>query len=111
MVVGSVDNLAGQSFFGYGENGQFGYNYNLVTADYQGLDKISLTDLIQTPQPAIAQVISNVQANALNFAVQATIFEFGQRFTRKLLSRSINKVNNMVFTGKMAPLRGLGVRI
>ena len=109
MVVGSIDNLAGQSFFGITGIGDM-YDYSLIP-DYKGLDKISLTDLLQTQGPATALIISNVQSNALNFAGQATIFEFGQRFTRKLLSRSINKVNNLVFTGKMAPLRGLGVRI
>lgn len=86
------------------------YQYDLISG-YSGQEAISLRDLIQNPEPATAQIISNVQNNAMEFAISATAFEFGQRFTRKMLSKPINKINNMIFTGKNAPLRGMGVRI
>ena len=86
------------------------YQYDLIEG-YDGIDKISLRDIIQSPEAATAQIISNVQNNAMEFAISATVFEFGQRFTRKMLSKPINKINNLVFTGKNAPLRGMGVRI
>lgn len=88
-----------------------GYSYTQAT-DYEGgWGKISLKEMIAKPEIATAQVMSNVQNNALEFAIQSTIFEFGQRFTRKMLSKQINKVNQLVFTGKQAPLRGMGVRL
>ena len=87
-----------------------GYDCDLIPG-YTGQDKISLRDLMYAPEPAVAQVMSNVQNNALEFAIGAGVFEFGQRFTRRMLRRPINKVNSMIFTGKNAPLRGMGVRI
>jgi hypothetical protein len=87
-----------------------GYDYDLIPG-YAGTSCISLQDLIRNPEPATAQIMSNVQNNALNFALGATVFEFGQRFTRRMLRRPINKVNSLVFTGKNAPLRGMGIRI
>ena len=86
------------------------YQYDLISG-YEGQEAISLRDLIQSPEAATAQIISNVQNNAMEFAISATVFEFGQRFTRRMLSRPINKINNLVFTGKNAPLSGMGVRI
>ncbi len=86
------------------------YQYDLIEG-YDGIGKISLRDIIQAPEAATSQIISNVQNNALEFAVSATVFEFGQRFTRTMLAKPINKINNLVFTGKNAPLRGMGVRI
>jgi hypothetical protein len=88
-----------------------GYKYTPATSYEGGWSAISLREMISKPDVAVAQVMSNVQNNALEFAIQATIFEFGQRFTRKMLSKPINKVNALVFTGKQAPLRGMGVRI
>lgn len=84
---------------------------SLVDTSFVGLDKISLADLAAAPAVATRQIVQNVRSRAFGFAVGATIFEFGQRFTRKMLSRPINKVNQMIFTGRNAPLRGLGVRI
>ena len=86
-----------------------GYDYDLIPG-YTGQDKISLRDLMYAPEPAVAQGMSTVQNNALEFAIGAGVFEFGQRFTRRMLRRPINKVNSMIFTGKNAPLRGMGVR-
>ena len=87
-----------------------GFDYD-ITPGYSGLEKVSLTDLIQNPDVAIGQVMSNVQNNALQAVSGFTVFEFSQRFTRRMLSRPINKVNSLIFTGKNAPLRGLGVRL
>ena len=87
-----------------------GFDYD-ITPGYSGLEKVSLTDLIQNPDVAVQQVMSNVQNNALQAVIGFTVFEFSQRFTRKMLSRPINKVNSLIFTGKDAPLRGLGVRL
>ena len=86
------------------------FSYDLAPG-YTGHGAISLRDLVNNPEVATAQIISNVQSNALNFAIGATVFEFGQRFTRKMLSKPIGRINRLVFTGKGAPLRGLGVRI
>lgn len=87
----------------------------LYTSDpidnYAGTACVSLRDIMNRPDVATTQIIRNVQNNALNFAISATIFEFGQRFTRRMLRRPINKINQMVFTGKQAPLRGMGVRL
>ena len=90
-----------------------GYTYPpaLNGGSYTGWSQKSLSDIIQAPDAAAAQIVSNVRNNALEFAVSATVFEFGQRSVRRLLRRPINKVNSMVFTGKNAPLRGMGVRI
>jgi hypothetical protein len=75
-----------------------GFNYDLIPG-YTGQGCISLQDLIRNPEPATQQIMSNVQNNAVEFALAATVFEFGQRFTRKMLSRPINRVNNLVFMG------------
>lgn len=88
-----------------------GYTYPSGIDGYVGWSQISLGDIIKAPDAAAAQIVSNVRQNALEFAVSATIFEFGQRTVRKMLSRPINKINNLVFTGKQAPLRGMGVRL
>ena len=90
------------------------YTYPLGLGErtgYSGWSQISLSDIIMAPDAAARQIVSNVRQNALPFAVSATVFEFGQRGVRKLLSRPINKINSMVFTGKNAPLRGMGVRL
>ncbi len=87
-----------------------GLRYDMI-AGYTGQDKISLRDLAANPEAATAQVISNVRNNAFEGALFFTTFEFGQRFTRKMLKTPINRVNRMIFTGKDAPLRGMGLRI
>jgi len=87
-----------------------GLRYDLIPG-YTGQAKISLRDIIQAPEAATAQIISNVQNNAFEAAVGFTFLEIGQRWTRRMLSRPINKVNNLIFTGKGAPLRGMGIRI
>lgn len=97
-----------------------GGNYgNPLTADYTyefaegilGSKAISLSDMLQAPDLAMMQLVSNVRNNAWKYAIGATIFGVGAKVTRKLLKTPINHVNQMVFTGKNAPLRGLGVRI
>jgi AICAR transformylase/IMP cyclohydrolase PurH len=76
-----------------------------------GAVKISLSDLLQAPDAALMQIVQNVRSNALQYAVGATIFGIGAKVTRKILKGPINTVNRMIFTGKDAPLRGMGVRI
>jgi len=86
---------------------------NLESLGYSaaGAVKISLSDLLQAPDAALMQIVQNVRSNALQYAVGATIFGIGAKVTRKILKSPINTVNRMIFTGKDAPLRGMGVRI
>jgi len=78
---------------------------------YLGTSAISLGDLISSPEAAFAQVQSNIRNNWTELLVASTLFGFSSRFARRALRGPINKVNRMVFTGKGAPLRGLGIRI
>lgn len=87
------------------------YTYAPVLANYQGLSRISLGDMLSTPEEAVQQVISNVRANAPGLIVSSTLFNVGAKMFRRLLRPQINQVNRMVFTGKNAPLRGAGIRI
>ena len=102
------------AFGGLVANTNYGFDTtNLETLGYSasGAVKISLSDLLQAPDAALMQVIQNVRTNAVPYAIGVTIFGVGAKVTRKLLSKPINTVNRMIFTGKDAPLRGLGVRI
>ena len=88
-----------------------GYTYAPALANYSGLSRISLGDIISTPEESVAQVISNLRANAPGLIVSSTLFNVGAKMFRRLLRPQINQVNRMVFTGKNAPLRGAGIRI
>ena len=102
------------AFGGLIANTNYGYDTsNLETLGYgaAGAVKISLSDLLQAPDAALMQVVQNVRSNAVQYAIGATIFGVGAKVTRKILKSPINTVNRMIFTGKDAPLRGLGVRI
>ena len=87
------------------------YTYAPGLANYQGLSRISLGDMLSTPEESVAQVISNLRANAPGLIVSSTLFNVGAKMFRRLLRPQINQVNRMVFTGKNAPLRGAGIRI
>ncbi len=95
----------------YGNLGMGDFSYDIVGENVIGAAKISLSDLLQAPDLALAQVVSNVRNNAWQYAIGATLFGISAQFTRKLLKKPINTVNRLVFTGKDAPLRGMGVRI
>lgn len=86
------------------------YTYS-ITEGLGGAAKISLSDMLQAPDLALMQVVSNVRNNAWQYAIGATLFGIGAKVTRKMLKQPINTVNRLVFTGRDAPLRGLGVRI
>jgi len=102
---------------GLGQDSLLGGFLDTTTYTYEssegiiGNKAISLADMLQAPDLALMQVVTNVRNNAWQYAIGATIFGIGAKVTRKLLKSPINTVNRIVFTGKDAPLRGLGVRI
>ena len=99
--------------------GSSGLMANPLTASYTydiaeglgGATKISLSDMLQAPDLALMQIVSNVRNNAWQYAIGATLFGVGAKVTRKMLRGPINTVNRLIFTGRDAPLRGMGVRI
>ena len=81
------------------------------TAGYHGTGSISLADMLENPEMAFAQIESNLRQNAIPLAISTWTFGFTSAMTRRILRRPINTVNNLIFTGVNAPLRGMGIRI
>ena len=82
----------------------------LITG-YSGTASISLRDLLEAPEQAFDQIQMNLKNNWAELLVASTVFGFTSKFARRALRGPINKVNRMVFTGKNAPLRGMGIRV
>jgi hypothetical protein len=82
----------------------------LITG-YSGTGSISLRDLLEAPEQAFDQIQMNLKNNWAELLVASTVFGFTSKFARRALRGPINKVNRMVFTGKNAPLRGMGIRV
>jgi len=78
---------------------------------YGGVHSLSLRDLIDNPEVSFQQIESNLRNNWAELLVASTLFSFSSKFARRALRGPINKANRLVFTGKNAPLRGMGIRI
>lgn len=78
---------------------------------YTGTHAISLRDIIDNPEVSFSQIESNLRSNWAELLVASTVFAFSSKFARRALRGPINKANRLVFTGKNAPLRGMGLRI
>lgn len=77
----------------------------------EGWSGISLKEIMQAPEAAFGQIAHNIKNNWLQYAVGAAITGAGIKIVRKMLAPQINDVNRMIFTGKGAPLRGVGFKI
>jgi hypothetical protein len=81
------------------------------TAGYHGTGSISLADMLENPEMSFAQIESNLRQNAVPLAISTWTFGFTSALTRRILRKPINTINQLIFTGQAAPLRGMGIRI
>lgn len=82
-----------------------------AVSGYTGQHALSLRDIIENPEVSFSQIESNLRNNWLELLIASTLFTASSKFTRRALRGPINKANRMIFTGKNAPLRGMGIRI
>lgn len=80
-------------------------------AGYGGVSSLSLRDLMDAPEQAFQQIESNLRNNWVELLVASTIFTASAKFGKRALRGPINNANRLLFTGKNAPLRGMGIRI
>ena len=78
---------------------------------YGGVASLSLRDLMDAPEQAFQQIESNLRNNWVELLVASTIFTASAKFGKRALRGPINNANRLLFTGKNAPLRGMGIRI
>jgi len=78
---------------------------------YGGVVSLSLRDLMDAPEQAFQQIESNLRNNWVELLVASTLFTASAKFGKRALRGPINNANRLLFTGKNAPLRGMGIRI
>ena len=86
------------------------WSYSMVSG-YTGLAAISLRDLMDAPEQAFQQIENNLRSNWVELLIASTIFTASAKFGKRALRGPINNANRLLFTGKNAPLRGMGIRI
>ena len=78
---------------------------------YAGVAALSLRDLMDSPEQAFQQIEANLRNHWVELLVASTIFTASAKFGKRALRGPINNANRLLFTGKNAPLRGMGIRI
>jgi len=78
---------------------------------YTGVAALSLRDLMDSPEQAFQQIEANLRTHWVELLVASTIFTASAKFGKRALRGPINNANRLLFTGKNAPLRGMGIRI
>ena len=88
----------------------FTYSYDVVNPNYEGTDKISLSEIISNPAVSLPQMQRNLMNNYQQILVKSFVTSFSFKILRKVLRTPIGKINRGLF-GKRCVVGNIGFKV